>query len=61
MVECEKSGRVFYSKQNGRVSELIFQNSERELRDETSSIAKVAKIAKSWISSDRKRLYHIDH
>lgn len=61
MVECEKNGRVFYSKRNGRVSELIFQNSEREFRDETSSVAKIAKLAISFVSSERKRLYHVDH
>ena len=46
MVEFEKTGRVFYGRDGGRVSELTFENTENEARKVgKTNLEKVSQIA----------------
>ena len=62
MVEFEKTGRVFYGRDGGRVSELTFENTENEARKVgKTNLEKVSQIAQSYVLGQRKRLYRVDH
>ena len=54
IIEFEKLGRVFYARQGGRVSELLFQNSDTERKGTVRTLM-------SFILPERKRLYRAEH
>ena len=53
-IEFEKLGRVFYSREGGKVSELTFENTE--VTRKKSLIGTFI----SMMSSGRKRLHHVE-
>ena len=57
MVEFEKNGRVFYGRQGGRVSELTFENTARDVQRNPSFLSS----AQYAVMSHKKRLYRVDH
>ena len=53
MVEFQKTGRVFYGRNGGRISELVFQNTEIN----PDLLTRV----QNKVMGEKKRLYKVEH
>ena len=58
MVELEKSGRVFYAREGGRISELTFENTEKAQKRDPNWTKFVYH---NVLAGHKRRLFHVDH